>query len=447
MPRYLKTGRPPSNKRLQLTPNSSYQSVRGTVLAAGAVPQRWWSALLSVAEPHIRWAAGCYRDIHALGWKIQDSGAPSVMKLIDMRSAMVRVSWSLAGLVLVLCVTAFGYRAWRQHESEIALAIESPGGIQEARFVEIGGIEQWIQIRGEDRRNPVVLILAGGPGNSLVPLTPVFRSWEKHFTIVQWDQRGAGKTYGRNGTDQGPMTIDRMVRDGIELTLDLLEHLHREQLIVVGHSWGTVLGVLMVKTRPDLYAAYVGTGQVVAKAEKEEILYAELMKTVRAAHDTAAIRALEAIGAPPYDTQEDLLVQREISERYDIEAERNLESDLTPVVLLAPDYSPLDILDFLRGSKFAADALYQEMLGYDARTLGPSFDVPFFIFNGDQDRITPAHLARAYFETVEAPTKGFVLLDGGGHSAVLTMSDVFLRELVARVRPLAAPMPTGSPSH
>jgi pimeloyl-ACP methyl ester carboxylesterase len=254
---------------------------------------------------------------------------------------------------------------------------------------------------------------------------------------VHWDQRGAGKTYGRNRADPGPMTIDRMVLDGIEVTRYLLEHLDREQLIVVGHSWGTVLGLLMVKARPDLYAAYVGTGQVVAKAEKEEILYAELMREVRAANDESGLRALEAIGAPPYASQSDLLVQREISARYDTEAERSLESDLTPVVLFAPDYSIGDILDFLEGSKFAGAAMYAEMLTYDARELGPVFDLPFFIFTGDHDLVTPADLAHAYFEIVEAPRKEFVLLEGGGHSAILTMPDVFLRELVARVRPLA----------
>lgn len=350
---------------------------------------------------------------------------------------LLRASGLVVGLLLVTCVIGFGYRAWRQHQYEMALEIDSPGGIQEARFVEIGGIEQWIQIRGQDRRNPVILILAGGPGNSLAPLTPVFRDWEDWFTVVQWDQRGAGKTYGRNAPHHGPMTIDRMVSDGIELTVRLLRHLQQERLVLVGHSWGSVLGARMVKARPDLYAAFVGTGHVVSKAEKEEILYAELMDELRAADDTAGIRALEAIGPPPYATQADLLVQRRISERYDTEAERNLEADLTPVVLFAPGYSPLDILDFLRGSKFAGSALYQEVLGYDARSLGPRFEVPFFIFNGDRDRITPTDLARAYFETVEAPAKEFVVLEGGGHSALLTMSDVFLQELVTHVRPLA----------
>jgi len=363
-----------------------------------------------------------------------------------MRSVLLRLACLLAGLVPTTCVAGLGYRAWRQHQSALAFAVDSPSGIQEARFVEIGGIEQWIQIRGEDKGNPAILVLAGGPGNSLVPLTPVFQAWETQFTVVQWDQRGAGKTYGRNRADHGTMTIDRMVRDGIELTLHLRQHLQQDQLVLVGHSWGTVLGLRMVKARPDLFAAYVGTGQVVAKEEKEEILYAELMEKVRAADDQAAIRTLERIGAPPYDSQEDLLVQREISQRYDTEAERDLESDLAPVVLLAPGYSLLDLLDFLRGSKFAGDAMYEEMLTFDARTLGPRFDVPFFIFNGDHDLITPADLAHEYFETVEAPKKEFIVLSGGGHSAILTMPDRFLRELVVRVRPLAVTKPTGGTS-
>ena len=212
---------------------------------------------------------------------------------------------------------------------------------------EIGGIEQWVQIRGEDRDNPAILVLAGGPGNSLVPLTPVFRTWEQAFTVVQWDQRGAGRTYGRDPADQGAMTMDRMVRDGIELTLYLREHLRQPKIVLLGHSWGTVLGVLMTKRRPDLYAAYVGTGQVVAKEEKEEILYAALLEKVRAAHDEDGLRRLEEIGAPPYRTQQDLLVQRAVSERYDTDAERNLESELTPVVLFAPGYSLIDIRYFL----------------------------------------------------------------------------------------------------
>jgi pimeloyl-ACP methyl ester carboxylesterase len=354
-----------------------------------------------------------------------------------MRNRLARVLAILLCGVVVVSASAYVYRAWQQRANARTLAIMTTNGIQEAQFVRIGGIDQWVQIRGEDRTNPVLLILAGGPGNSLVPLTPVFRAWEKSFTVVQWDQRGAAKTYGRNGGLEAPMTVDRMVADGIEISEYLGEHLHHSKLVLVGHSWGTVLGVMMIKARPDLYAAYVGTGQVVAKEEKEEILYTAVMAKARAAHDEDGIRKLETIGAPPYKSQEDLLVERGVSERYDTEAERNLEETLRPVVLFAPDYSLHDIYSLLQGTKFAADALYEEILRYDARTLGLKFDVPFFVFNGDLDLVTPINLAQRYFDTVEAPQKAFVTLEGGGHSAMLTMSDQFLKELVTRVRPLA----------
>jgi pimeloyl-ACP methyl ester carboxylesterase len=237
-----------------------------------------------------------------------------------------------------------------------------------------------------------------------------------------------------------------MVGDGIELTQYLLQHLHKQKLVVVGHSWGTVLGVRMVRARPELFSVYVGTGQVVAKEEKEEILYAAVMEKARVAHDQDAIEKLEAIGAPPYKSQQDLLVEREVSERYDTDAERNLESTLRPVVLFAPGFSLRDIYSMLQGSKFAGNAIYAEMLTYDARAVGSKFTVPFFIFNGDRDLVTPMDLAMQYFDTIDAPQKGFVVLKGGGHSAMLTMSDVFLNELVTRVRPLAVAPPSPNPS-
>src|SRR4030095_8601574 len=125
-------------------------------------------------------------------------------------------------------------------------AITTPNGIDQASYVEIGGIEQWISIRGEDRANPVLLFLHGGPGDATNPWAyAVFRPWLKNFTLVQWDQRGAGRTLGKNGRSLGPtITIDRMVRDGIELSELLRKTLKQDKLIVLGHSWGSRIGVL-----------------------------------------------------------------------------------------------------------------------------------------------------------------------------------------------------------
>lgn len=345
---------------------------------------------------------------------------------------------SLLALVLIAALSALGYRAYRQHEYAQVLAISSAAGIDERLFVPINGIEHYVTIRGEDRSNPVMLILAGGPGNTLIPFAPVFREWERQFTIVQWDQRGTAKTLERNGeAAQGTLTIQQAVDDGLALTKYLRSRLGAAKIILLGHSWGTILGVGMIKSEPESFYAYVGTGQVVDKEEKEELIYEALMRKLEQAHDDGAIAQLKQVGPPPYKSQQDLLVERHISQRYDTPAERDLEWTLAPMLLFAPNYTLCDIYYALRYSDFASDRMYAEIKAYDARRLGAEYGVPIFIFNGDQDAITPESLAHAWFDALKVPHKEFATLSGGGHSALLTMSDTFLRELVVRVRPLA----------
>jgi pimeloyl-ACP methyl ester carboxylesterase len=350
----------------------------------------------------------------------------------------LRVLLAMVLAILVLGAGGVGYRAWRQHENAVTLAIHTPNGIEESRFVRLGGIDQWVQIRGEDRNNPVILFVHGGPGSSETPLSALFRPWEKYFTVVMWDQRCAGKTFARNAAAScAGMNIASVAREGEALADWLRNHLHQKKIILLGHSWGTMVGVRMVKDRPDLFSAYVGTGQVVSIAQKEPEIYARAMTRLRAAHAEDGIAALRKIGAPPYRTVDDLLVERNWSERYDIPSERDLFSNLTPVVLYAPGWSPWDLYEFLQAPEYANDATYDADQTYDARALGMNYAVPFFVINGALDNVTPTDLAKPYFDTIQAPRKGFAVIPGAGHSAVLTKPDVFLQELVARVRPIA----------
>lgn len=367
---------------------------------------------------------------------------------------ILRLAWraaaAAAAAAALLTAGALLWREAQQHRSARALAIRSPGGIDVGAFVPVGGIPQWVHVRGEDRANPVVLILHGGPGGSLSALVPVFREWEEHFSVVQWDQRGAGKTYARGGEGgQGEMTIDRMTADGIEVVEYLRGLLGQPKVVIVGLSWGSVIGVRMAALRPDLLSAYVGTGQVVDKDEKETLIFADLLGRAKAAGDAEAIAALEAIGPPPYRSYDDLLTQRRWSLRYDVASERELESHMRPLALASPYHSLRDLLGMLAAPRYAGRRMHAETNGYDARALGTRFEVPLFVITGDRDAITPAELARHWLDEVEAPFKEFVVLEGGGHAALLTMPGAFLRELVARVRPFAlagarpAPQPPG----
>ena len=166
----------------------------------------------------------------------------------------------------------------------------------------IGGIEQWITIKGESCANPVILFIHGGPGNTLSPYADnVFGSWQKHYTLVQWDQRGAGRTYARNPPREGStLTIDRMRDDGLEVAEYVIRRLGRKKVIVVGGSWGSVLGVHMVKSRPDLFQAYVGFAQVVSNPENQAAAYEKVIALARASGDRATVTTLDALGSPPW---------------------------------------------------------------------------------------------------------------------------------------------------
>src|SRR6185312_15429053 len=173
--------------------------------------------------------------------------------------------------------------------------------INEARYVRIGGIDQWIQISGVDRSNPVLLWLNGGPGGSTVSSICLYKSWERVFTIVMWDQRGEGKTFERSGASVAPsMTIDQMTSDGIDVALYLRRHLHKEKIILLGHSWGSILGMHMVVRQPDLFSVFVGTGQVINLHQQEEAGYPQLLKRAEAEGNLKAANDLQHIGPPPW---------------------------------------------------------------------------------------------------------------------------------------------------
>lgn len=342
----------------------------------------------------------------------------------------------IAAAVVLLVSGALGYRALRQYENSRALTIETQTGIQESSFVRLGGVEQWIQIRGDDRKNPVLLFVHGGPGSTISPVSILLRPWEKYFTVVLWDQRDAGKTFVHDGPAR-EMSLPRVAQDGIELAEFLRRHLGKRKIIVLGHSWGTMVALRMVHDRPDLFAAYVGTGQVVSIAEKEPINYHRTMAELRAAHDETGIRALAAAGPPPYRSIDQLMVERSLSNRHDIPSERDLLRNMIAVALVAPGWSLWDLYRGLEAPKYAENATFDASASYDARQLGNGYPLPFFIINGREDHVTPTDLARRYFDSIQAPEKKFVVIQGAGHDAVITEPDVFLRALVVNVRPSA----------
>src|SRR5689334_4128282 len=157
----------------------------------------------------------------------------------------------IAASLVALCVAGASIRAQERAQR-----------IEEAAFVRIGGIEQWVTIRGDDRRHSVLLLLHGGPGDVQSPFVAAYAPYEKDFVLVQWDQRGAGQTFAKNGV--AGLALERLVTDGIDLAEQLTKRFPRAPLVLFAHSWGTIIATGMAQQRPDLFAAYVATGQVTA---------------------------------------------------------------------------------------------------------------------------------------------------------------------------------------
>ena len=357
------------------------------------------------------------------------------MKIIR---SLLKISLELAAIFIL---AIFILRAYHGHKNEQALAIRSPDGIDEAMYVKIGGIEQWIQIRGQNRANPVLLCVHGGPGGTWIPLTGLFTPWEKDFTVVLWDQRGAGKTLESTGASIAEtMSVDRMSQDGIEVAEFLRDHLHQPKIFLLGHSWGSILGIHMAKLRPDLFYAYAGTGQVSDMPRGQRIGYDFVLAKARAAKDRHTAQAFENIGPPPYDDMRKIGVFFTGLDDYEIE--KPIHSPTGTFTSPAPHYSVWDEVERRRGFLTVPTLrVYREMLSTNLADFATSFQIPIFFFQGTEDERTPASLAREYFDTIQAPRKEMVMFEGAGHFAVWSMRDEFLKELDRRVRPLVEKTP------
>jgi len=292
--------------------------------------------------------------------------------------------------------------------------------IEEAGFVSIGGIDQWVAIRGRDRSRPLLLFLHGGPGEAQSPSLSMFARWEEHYVVAQWDQRGSGKTFEKLGASTPDMTLAQMTRDAIGVAQYLLRRLGRRKLILVGHSWGSMLGLGAARAQPELFHALVGTGQVVNGGQILETMRASAIVRAQAAHDAQAVAALTAL------TRNDL-------------------GDMTKLPLVFKWTSPFVGSDhgylqveygrtgaeadtWLAGGRFSLAKLMPSLIDFNACAAGRDLRLPFFVIQGRDDPRTPPDAARALVDWVRAPVKGYTEIEGG-HFACFTNSTEFLAAL------------------
>lgn len=317
-----------------------------------------------------------------------------------------------------------------------------PKSIHEAMFVPVNGVEQWITIRGDDTRNPVILMLHGGPGFPTSELAPIFAPFEKDYTLVQWDQPGGGSTYAKNmGRDIGPLTIARYCIDGIALTQFLEAHLHTDKIILFGTSWGTILGIEMARTRPDLFSAYVGISQ--AAGPRGELLgYQLALKAAQDRGDTKGVADLKRVGPPPYRTFENYIVRQTYTNPPGLPPTPQEVAGFAALARLAAAPSPdadyiahgLPAYDGAKVFLNTSKALFAQEESWDPIRLTLSFNMPVMILNGDHDFNTPAQTAMELCDAISAPHKHCEVISGYGHGTI--PNEIILDRMAKYIRPL-----------
>ena len=348
------------------------------------------------------------------------------------------VAISILTLILVPVVCLLE-RKMRQAKTEAALKIESAAGIDDEYYQMIGGIEQWISIRGEVRDNPVLLVLHGGPGCSYSIFAPHMRAWEKHFTIVQWDQRGGGKTFAKAGKSRStPLNFEQLTEDAIQITQHVSMRLNRSKIFLLASSLGSTFGTRVVRLRPDLFYAYIGTDQNVGIGAGGHNNFKETVERLRVLGLQKGVTTLERIGADParWSVKDFEAVTRWTLRSKPTDFKRTMKL-LKDAVWYSPRWTLMDIRSFVVGMHYSLEQLLPDIARYSAWQDRKQFEVPFFIFQGETDVLTTPEHAKAFFDDLNAPTKCFALIPGTGHFAALLEPQRFLDLLLLHVRPLA----------
>ena len=312
-----------------------------------------------------------------------------------------------------------------------------PKSVAEARYVRLGGVDQWVMIRGENVGNPPLVVLHGGPGMSEMGF---FRHCnaplERHFTVVHWDQRGTGKSFDRH-IPRSSLTLEQFIADLDQLVDIVRRRFGMEKVAILGHSWGSTLGAIYAARFPAKVSVYVGAAQVGDSAAAESLSYSYGIAEAERRHDEKALKKLREIGPPPYPA-ESVFVERTVVNRLDGQAGLGFLWKAGRALFGRPESSILDLPNLVRGFRFTLDAMYAEVSKLNLLKLVPTLNMPVVIFVGRRDHWVPPETSVAYFDALTAPSKKLVWFEHSGHEAFVDEPEKFNATMVEVVRPLAS---------
>jgi pimeloyl-ACP methyl ester carboxylesterase len=284
--------------------------------------------------------------------------------------------------------------------------------------VRIGEVDQWLLIRGENTSNPVLLLLHGGPGAAQIGFNRDYqKELEKHFIVVNWDQRGAGLSFSKS-IPKDSMSVNQFLNDAIEVTVYLKTLFQKEKIYLIGHSWGSILGMLAIHKHPEHFHHYFGVSQVVSMRAAEELSYELILGEAKARNKPKAVTELTNIGKPPWSSLRHDKVHQKYVESFGggISYDGKLTNEFIKKLLKSKEYTFLDVVNHLKGQLFSMKAMLVELRNLDLKDVIHDVEVPVTIIMGKHDLMVPHAPTQQFFEQLHAPSKEWLIFEDSAHS-------------------------------
>ncbi len=309
--------------------------------------------------------------------------------------------------------------------------IDKRNGIGELNNIKVNDVDQWLMIRGENVENPVVLFIHGGPGTAQIGfIAPYLKELEKHYTVVNWDQRGSGLSYTPNLNTE-IMNIQQFVEDTRSVIQYLKNTFKKEKVYLIGHSWGSLLGMKVIQKYPNLVERYIGVGQVTNWWEMEKVSYHFVLNKAKEQKVEEALKELSEIGAPPYDNPlKHISIQRKWLEVFGGSV-RGI--DLIPFLLdrmeKGFEYTKEDIEKWKKGTSYSFMNMHEELFKTTLSDEVRDVKMPIAFFAGRYDYNTPSSLVEEYYRKLNAPLKQFIWFEDSAHFPILEEPKEFTKQV------------------
>jgi len=350
------------------------------------------------------------------------------------------IIWTISILSGVLLIIFFGlqiYKIYLRNKTKI----KTCNNISSLEEVELGGLKQWIFIRSMDKNNPVLIFLHGGPGAPLAGL-PSSRRLDseliEHFTVVHWDQQGAGKSYDNN-ISINSMSYNKLVENCNELIDLIRKRFNKQKVFLVGHSSGSIIGIKVAHKYPEKIQSYVGVGQIINEYERQIKLYDFVLKEAEKSKNLKIQKAIKEIGPPPYDTPEKFEQINGYVFQYGGVIHRNRVKQIGSFMLdflTSPEYSLLEgFKTFMnKGFKFSIGAMWQEICNINLEKEIQSIIVPVYFFEGKYDMATPSDIVESFYNRLEdKKNKQIIIFENSAHVPMLEEKEKYKDLLINMV--------------